>query len=79
MGEDTDDETRSNAALSLWRLGPPAAVPALVAALHDGDRYVQGYALEALERIGTPDAMTAVLAHLKTARWCAITNPESMF
>ena len=81
LAEDPDDESRSNAALSLWRLGPPAtaAIPALAAALYDGDRYVQGYALEALERIGTPAATAALLAHLKTARWCAITSPKSMF
>jgi HEAT repeat protein len=81
MAEDPDDESRASAALSLWRLAPrtTAAVQVLTAALNDGDRYVQGYALEALERIGTPDAIAALLARLKTARWCAITNPKSMF
>jgi len=81
MGKDPDDECRANAALSLWRLGPAAAtaVPTLAAALRDGDRYVRGYALEALERIATPDAMAALLDHLKTARWCPITRSSSMF
>ena len=76
MAEDPDDESRASAALSLWRLAPrtTAAVQVLTAALNDGDRYVQGYALEALERIGTPDAIAALLARLKTARWCAITK-----
>ena len=79
--EEPDDESRSNAALALWRIGPAAAkaVPALAAALHDGDRYVQSYALEALEGIATPDALAVLLPHLRTARWCPITNPGSMF
>ncbi len=78
---DPEDECRANAALSLWRLAPisPEVVPVLEQALHDGDRYVQGYALEALERIGTTDALAVLLRHLKTARWCAITSPKSMF
>jgi len=81
IGEDPDDECRANAALSLWRLGPAAAtaLPTLTTALHDGDRYVRGYALEALERIATPEAMAVLLAHLKTARWCPITRSHSMF
>jgi HEAT repeat protein len=48
-----------------------AAVPALRDALHDENRYVPGYAVEALERIVTPDAMQVLLPFLKTARWCA--------
>lgn len=81
IAEDPDDESRANAALSLWRLGPgaAAAVPTLTAGLRDGDRYVQSYALEALERIATPAAMAVLMAHLKTARWCAHTSPASMF
>jgi len=78
---DLDDETRSHAALALWRIGPNAdlAISSLAAALNDGDRYVQGYALEALERIGTPDALNVLLPNLKTSRWCSITHPKSMF
>ncbi len=81
LREDTDDECRANAALSLWRLAPgdTQVVDALSAALRDGDRYVQGYAVEALERIGTPEAMAVLLPYLKTARWCPITYPRSMF
>ena len=78
---DPEDEVRFNAALSLARLGPDAAaaVPALAAVLEDGNRYVVGYAIEALERIATPDALAVLLPCLKTARWCPITNSGSLF
>ena len=81
LTEDLDDETRSHAALALWRMSPntDSAISSLSAALNDGDRYVQGYALEALERIGTPEAMNVLLPSLKTSRWCSITHPQSMF
>ena len=81
LTEDLDDETRSHAALALWRMSPntDSAISSLAAALNDGDRYVQGYALEALERIGTPEAINVLLPSLKTSRWCSITHPQSMF
>ena len=81
LTEDLDDETRSHAALALWRMSPNtnSAISSLAAALNDGDRYVQGYALEALERIGTPEAINVLLPSLKTSRWCSITHPQSMF
>ncbi|MEC9293714.1 MAG: HEAT repeat domain-containing protein [Chloroflexota bacterium] len=81
LTDDLDDETRSHAALALWRMSPntDSAISSLAAALNDGDRYVQGYALEALERIGTPEAMNVLLSSLKTSRWCSITHPQSMF
>jgi HEAT repeat protein len=78
---DAEDEVRFNAALSLARLGPgaAAAVPALASVLEDGNRYVVGYAIEALERIATPDALAVLLPFLKTARWCPITTSRSLF
>ncbi len=81
LTNDPDDETRSHAALALWRLGPRAhrAIPSLIKALYDGDRYVQGYTLEALQRIGTPEAINAALENLRSSRWCSITNNRSMF
>ena len=81
LTEDLDDETRSHAALALWRIAPntDSAISSLATALNDGDRYVQGYTLEALDRIGTPEALNVLLPHLKTARWCSITQPQSMF
>ena len=52
---------RFSAALSLARLGPvaEAAVPALGDALRDSNLYVLGYAVEALDRIGTQQAADA--------------------
>ena len=81
LTKDLDDESRSHAALALWRLGPNAtsATMSLSAALSDGDRYVQGYALEALERISTPEALGILLSNLKSSRWCSITNSRNMF
>ncbi|MGF1623635.1 MAG: HEAT repeat domain-containing protein [Alphaproteobacteria bacterium] len=78
---DDADEVRFNAALALARLGPAAepATEALVAALDDGNRYVIGYAVEALERIGSPRATHALLTHLKGARWCPLTSNKSLF
>jgi HEAT repeat protein len=75
------DEVRFNAALALARHGPAAepATEALIAALDDGNRYVPGYAVEALERVGTPRATRALIAHLKGARWCPLTSNRSLF
>jgi HEAT repeat protein len=78
---DEEAEVRFSAALSLARLGPDAeaAVPALADALHDSNRYVPGYAVEALERIGTPRAAQTLMPFLKHARWCAHTSPASTY
>ncbi len=78
---DPDDEVRFNASLALARLGPAAApaLPALVDALRDGNRYTAGYAVEALERIATPAAQSALIRYLKIARWCPLTNREALF
>ena len=79
--KDPDPQARFSAALGLAQIGPAAeaAVPALRDALHDENRYVPGYAVEALERIATPDAMQVLLPFLKTARWCAHTSPASIY
>jgi HEAT repeat protein len=79
--KDPDPQARFSAALSLAQIGPAAeaAVPALQEALYDENRYVPGYAVEALERIATPAAIRALLPFLKTARWCPHTSPASIF
>ncbi len=79
--KDADTHVRFSAALSLAQLGPAAApaVPALKDALDDPNRYVPGYAVEALERIGTKDAYQVLLPYLKTSRWCAHTSPKSIY
>ena len=78
---DDDDEVRFNASLALARLGPAAApaIDALVEALRDGNRYAMGYAVEALERIGTPEAHQTLIRFLKIARWCPITTTGTLF
>jgi HEAT repeat protein len=77
-----DDEVgRRNAALALARIGPSAheAVPALKDALWDDDRYVRGKAVEALNRIGTPDAHEPLIDYLMTSRWCDLTTADSLY
>ncbi|MEZ5666939.1 MAG: HEAT repeat domain-containing protein [Alphaproteobacteria bacterium] len=78
---DDDDEVRFNAALALARLGPAGdpAVPALKQALTDGNRYTMGYAVEALDRIGTPAALAVLLPFLRLSRWCPLTTRENLF
>jgi hypothetical protein len=79
--KDADPQARFSAALSLAQIGPAAeaAVPALGDALHDENRYVPGYAVEALERIASPSAMGVLLPFLKAARWCPHTSPSSIY
>lgn len=79
--KDVDPQARFSAALSLAQIGPAAeaAVPALQDALHDTNRYVPGYAVEALERIATPSAIRVLLPFLKAARWCPHTSPASIY
>jgi HEAT repeat protein len=79
--KDADPQVRFSAALSLAQIGPDAeaAVPALREALEDENRYVPGYAVEALERIGSPGAMRVLMPYLKSARWCPYTSPASIY
>ncbi len=79
--KDPDPQARFSAALSLAQIGPAAeaAVPALQDALYDENRYVPGYAVEALERIATQSAIRALLPFLKSARWCPHTSPASIY
>ncbi len=78
---DPDEDVRFSAALSLAQAGPAAAeaVPALLAALNDENRYVPGYAVEALERVASPEALSALVPFLKNARWCPHTTPANTF
>ena len=78
---DSDDEVRFNAALALARLGPAAepALDSLAEALRDGNRYAAGYAVEAIERIGTPRAQSLLIRFLKIARWCPQTTKDNLF
>lgn len=78
---DDDDEVRFNAALALARLGPAATpvVDQLISALSDGNRYVAGYAVEALRRVGTTAANEALIRFLMISRWCPLTSNKDLF
>jgi hypothetical protein len=79
---DREDEARIHAALALARLAPRSAeaIEAATAALGDSNRYVVGYAAETLERIGTQEALAALLPFLRRARWCPFTRSgESIY
>ena len=67
--EDTD--LAFFAAQALTRIGPDAteAIPALQEALMSESAYVRGYSSEALSRIGTAEALQALVPFLRTARW----------
>ena len=67
--EDTD--LAFFAAQALTRIGPDAveAIPALREALMSESAYVRGFAAEALSRIGTAEALQALVPFLRTARW----------
>lgn len=54
-----------NVCVALGNLGDPAAVPALVEALHDGEPLVRGHAAWALGRIGGLEAQSALAAVLE--------------
>jgi len=83
---DSASEVRFDAALSLARaavcgtseLMADAVVP-LEEALFDTNRYVSAYAAEALERIGTREALGALVPFLRTARWCPHTDNRRPF
>ena len=90
--DDDASEVRFDAALSLtraavWDSANPASAGELMAdavgglenALYDTNRYVSGYAAEALERIGSRDAMDALVPFLRTARWCPHTDNRRPF
>jgi HEAT repeat protein len=40
---------------------------------------VPGYAVEALERIASPQALQTLIPFLKTSRWCPHTSTKSIF
>ena len=67
--EDTD--LAFFAAQALTRIGPDAteAIPALQEALVSESAYVRGFSSEALSRIGTAEALQALVPFLRTARW----------
>lgn len=78
---DTDGQVRFTTGLSLARIGADAAsaTSALQNALKDENRYVRANAVDALNRIGTPEAKSVLIDYLLASRWCPSTTPESTF
>ena len=78
---DSDDQVGFQSGLSLARIGTSAgaAVPALQTALKHENRYVRANAVEALNRIATPDAQRVLMDYLLNSRWCPTTTPENTF
>ncbi|MDF2723791.1 MAG: phytanoyl-CoA dioxygenase [Paenibacillus sp.] len=79
--QDSDTQVRFTAGLSLVKYGESAddAVPALVGALDDENRYVRAHAADALYHIGTAKAKDALLEFLRFSRWCPTTTKASTF
>ena len=65
------DQVHVNAAMALLRMGPQVAdiEEVLLRALGDTCGYVDGFAIEALLRIDSPNALRGALRHLRTHRW----------
>ena len=79
--QDKDDEVRFNAALALARNGKrsKSATNALAKSLTDPNRYVYGYALEALDRIDSKESNAYLKKYLKITRYCPYTSTKSLF
>ena len=79
VASDEDGHARFEAALALAQIGPAAndAIPVLVNAFSDENRYVRDNAVLALKRIDTPEAESALFDYLLMARWCPITSSAS--
>ncbi|MDE0555424.1 MAG: HEAT repeat domain-containing protein [Candidatus Poribacteria bacterium] len=71
LADRDDTDLAFFAAQALTRIGPDAteAVPALREALLSESAYVRGFSSEALSRIGTAEALQALVPFLRTARW----------
>ena len=79
---DPSQWVRLNAALSLAKIGPPAAtaVAALLRTLEeDENRYTRFFATLALQKTATPAAQNALQEALFTSRWCPATTAETPY
>lgn len=78
---DEDWRVRLNAVGTLARIGPQAApsTAAVSSLLDDENRYVQANALQALRRFDTSEATDALMSHLMSARWCAVTSKDNPY
>ena len=82
---DEDDQTRFQACLSLAQLAHiaknyPEVLPEIAeAAVSDPNRYVRGYSVILLKRLGTPEAKDKLIDILMTSRYCDLTTKDSGF
>lgn len=83
LAEKADDQLRMMAAMAFNTAAPylkgTNAQAWLSRGLGDYHRYIQGYSLEALLRLGTPEASQIALNYLKATRWCPITTANNPF
>ena len=79
--QESVDEVRFNAALALARNGKrsKSATNSLAKSLTDPNRYVYGYALEALDRIESKKSNAYLKKPLKITRYCPYTSTNSLF
>jgi len=80
--KDKQPQARFQACFSLIKLAdmaPEETVSKLEEVLRDENRYVRAYALKALEKIGSPEAIKILLEELWTSRYCTLTSPESPY
>ena len=80
-GWTANDRVRTNSAMAFCRLGTAAGTfeDVLIEALDDPCGHVAAFALLALERIGSPEAMAAVLTYLKSHRWDQSSTQANLF
>mmetsp|Transcript_16424 Transcript_16424/g.22795 ORF Transcript_16424/g.22795 Transcript_16424/m.22795 type:complete len:604 (+) Transcript_16424:125-1936(+) len=82
---DDDDQTRFQACLSLAQVAHfakfnPEVLPAIAeAAVSDPNRYVRGYSVIVLKKLGTPEAKDKLIDILMTSRYCDLTTKDSGF
>ncbi|KAF0980978.1 hypothetical protein FDP41_012766 [Naegleria fowleri] len=84
LENDPEPQVRFWSALSIAKIGKAAACATVIASLqkalkNDTNRYVIGFALEALEKLDSPEALKILIGYLKTSRWCYLTHKNSLF
>ena len=80
---DNDEQTRFRACLSMIQIAnkvsSPIVLEALETALDDSNRYVRGYAVLALERMGTKESLAILVKELMMSRWDPLTTKNTQF
>lgn len=83
MDADPPDLAAAAASLALLRLARHVKTGKLVESfqrmLRHTSRYVRGYAAEGLTRMGTEEAVRAVIQDYRTARWCSISTVSNPY